>query len=212
MRATNLPGQGIPASSVDRLLSRMDREDMRVDIPAPTESGYAIRRRHLDSRVPRADLAEFSACTPVASAPLPSRLIASCLRFDSTAPTLNRQPLELFLQQEAEALVEQLRNEHESHREHQGRMLRYTLIMLQHRVQTLRADLDREEDASHQTTDHRACCSVLSNKSIPASHDRALAGRPSGPAALQPGPDRRLRCGSMSPGGQGKSGPDPAPG
>ena len=104
----------------------------------------------------RADLAEFSASDPVSTAPPASWLVASCLRFDSTAPTLNRHALEVFLPQEVEALVEQLGDECESHWEHQGRMLRYTLIMLQNRVQTLRADLDREEDASHQTTDHRA--------------------------------------------------------
>ncbi len=156
MRATNLPGQGVPASSINRLLSKMDREDMRVDIPDPTQSVDAIRCRYLDLRVLRADLAEFIASSPVATAPLPSWLIASCLRFDSTAPTLNRQPVELFLQQESAALVEQLGDERESHWEHQGRMLRYTLIMLQDRVRTLRADLDREEDASHQATNHRA--------------------------------------------------------
>jgi hypothetical protein len=142
----------------------MDREDVRVDMPDLTQSVDAIRRRYLSLRGLRADLDEFSTAERLPTAPLPSWLVASCLRFDTTAPTSNRPALEAFLQQQAGALVEQLSDERESHWDHQGRMLRYTLIMLQNRVQTLRADLERAEHPSDRATDPGALLQRLEDQ------------------------------------------------
>ncbi len=142
----------------------MVREDVRVDVPDLTPSVETLRRRYLDLRGLRADFREFSAAEPLSTAPLPSWLIAGCLRFDATAPTAGRDALESFLERETEALPQRLGDERESRWDHQGRMLRYSLIMLQNRVRTLRADLDREESASEQGASHRALLQRLEDQ------------------------------------------------
>ena len=85
----------------------MDWEDDRVDIPNLTQSVEALRRRYLELRALRNGLSEFSESEPFPTAPFPSWLVASCLRFDRNAPTSDREALQAFLQQEAETLVEQ---------------------------------------------------------------------------------------------------------
>ena len=164
MGASQRLGQGVPASPVSFLPSKMNQEDDRVDIPDLTQSVEALRRRYLDLRGLRTELSEFNAAEPLPTAPLPSWLVASCLRFDPNAPTPDREALEAFLQQEAETLVEQLSNERESQWEQQGRMLRYSLIMLQNRVQTLQADLDREGSANDQAAAHRGLLQRLEDQ------------------------------------------------